>query len=124
MHSSARGLRQVIRGYLGEVPAISMQKCTMRKVDPDSGSGWHQDGAFLGEVRALNVWLSLSRCGDLAPGLDVISTRLDEIVPTGTEGADRSTGRSHQMWSSGSPPSTEGSCGRSSSPATCCSSTR
>jgi hypothetical protein len=81
------GLRQVIHGYLGEIPALSVQKCTMRKVNPDSGSGWHQDGAFLGEVRALNVWLSLSRCGDLAPGLDVIPRRLDEIVPTGTEGA-------------------------------------
>ncbi|HEY8000457.1 MAG TPA: hypothetical protein VID76_00885 [Solirubrobacterales bacterium] len=81
------GLRRVIHGYLGEVPALSVQKCTMRKVDPDSGSGWHQDGAFLGQVRALNVWLSLSRCGDLAPGLDVIPRRLDEIVATGTEGA-------------------------------------
>ena len=81
------GLREVIHGYLGEVPAISIQKCTMRKVEPDSGSGWHQDGAFLGQVRALNVWLSLSRCGDLAPGLDLVPKRLDEIVPTGTEGA-------------------------------------
>ena len=81
------GLRQVIHGYLGEVPAISVQKCTMRKVDPDSGSGWHQDGAFLGDVRALNVWLALSHCGDVAPGLDVIPSRLNEIVPTGTEGA-------------------------------------
>ncbi|MDQ5834632.1 MAG: phytanoyl-CoA dioxygenase family protein, partial [Actinomycetota bacterium] len=81
------GLRQVIHGYLGERPAISIQKCTLRKVDPDSGSGWHQDGAFLGDVRALNVWLSLSRCGDEAPGLDVVPKRLDRIVPTGTEGA-------------------------------------
>jgi hypothetical protein len=81
------GLRSVIRGYLGEVPAISIQKCTMRKVNPDTGTGWHQDGAFLGDVRALNVWVALSRCGDLAPGLDVVPKRLDEIVPTGTEGA-------------------------------------
>lgn len=81
------GLRRVIHGYLGERPAISIQKCTLRKVDPDSGSGWHQDGAFLGEVRALNVWLSLSRCGDESPGLDLVGKRLDQIVPTGTEGA-------------------------------------
>jgi hypothetical protein len=81
------GLRQVIHDYLQEIPAISIQKCTLRKVEPDSGSGWHQDGAFLGKVRALNVWLSLSRCGDLAPGLDLVGKRLDEIVPTGTEGA-------------------------------------
>jgi hypothetical protein len=47
---------------------------------------WHQDGSFLGAVRALNVWLSLSRCGDEAPGLDVVPRRLETFVPTGTEG--------------------------------------
>ena len=41
----------------------------------------------MGDVRALNVWLSLSRCGDEAPGMDVVPRRLDHIVPTGTEGA-------------------------------------
>ena len=77
----------MIRGYLGEPPVISVQKCTLRKVDPDAGRGWHQDGAFMGDVRALNVWLSLSRCGDEAPGMDIVPRRLDDIVPTGTEGA-------------------------------------
>jgi Phytanoyl-CoA dioxygenase (PhyH) len=81
------GLTDVITGYLGEPPAISVQKCTLRKVDPDAGHSWHQDGAFLGEVRALNVWLALSRCGDESPGMDVVPKRLDRIVPTGTEGA-------------------------------------
>ncbi|MDX6582905.1 MAG: hypothetical protein QOI10_2089 [Solirubrobacterales bacterium] len=81
------GLRDVIHGYLNEIPAISIEKCTLRRVMPDSDSAWHQDGAFLGRVRALNVWLSLSRCGDEAPGLDVVPKRLEEIVPTGTEGA-------------------------------------
>ncbi|HEY1236936.1 MAG TPA: hypothetical protein VGE91_01270 [Solirubrobacterales bacterium] len=81
------GLRDAIRGYLGEPPVISVQKCTLRRVDPDAGRGWHQDGAFMGDVRALNVWLSLSRCGDEAPGMDIVPRRLDHIVPTGTEGA-------------------------------------
>ncbi len=81
------GLRRVIHGYLNEIPAISIEKCTLRRVMPDSASAWHQDGAFLGRVRALNVWMSLSRCGDLSPGLDVVPERLEEIVPTGTEGA-------------------------------------
>jgi hypothetical protein len=81
------GLRDAIRGYLGEPPVISVQKCTLRRVDPDAGRGWHQDGAFMGDVRALNVWLSLSHCGDEAPGMDVVPRRLDKIVPTGTEGA-------------------------------------
>jgi hypothetical protein len=81
------GLTRVINEYLGERPTISVQKCTLRKVDPDAGHGWHQDGAFMGDVRALNVWLSLSRCGDEAPGMDIVPRRLDHIVPTGTEGA-------------------------------------
>jgi hypothetical protein len=46
---------------------------------------WHQDGKFMGEVRALNLWLSLSRCGDVAPGLDVVPRRLTEFAETGTE---------------------------------------
>ena len=81
------GLRRVIHGYLNEVPAISIEKCTLRRVLPDSDSAWHQDGAFLGQVRALNVWLALSRCGDEAPGMDIVPERLTEIVPTGTDGA-------------------------------------
>ena len=81
------GLTGVITDYLGERPLISVQKCTLRKVNPDAGHGWHQDGAFLGEVRALNVWLALSRCGDESPGMDIVPKRLDHIVPTGTEGA-------------------------------------
>jgi hypothetical protein len=81
------GLTGVITDYLCERPLISVQKCTLRKVNPDAGHGWHQDGAFLGEVRALNVWLALSRCGDESPGMDIVPKRLDHIVPTGTEGA-------------------------------------
>jgi hypothetical protein len=80
------GLRSVIADYLGEKPAISGQKCTLRKATPDVAGAWHQDGAFLGDVRALNVWLSLSRCGDVAPGMDIVPRRLDDFVATGTEG--------------------------------------
>jgi hypothetical protein len=80
------GLRTVIEDYLGERPAISAQKCTLRKATPDIGGAWHQDGRFLGDVRSLNVWLSLSRCGDIAPSMDIIPRRLDDYAPTGTEG--------------------------------------
>jgi hypothetical protein len=84
------GLQELATGYLGERPAIAVNKCTLRRVTPDVGEGfslWHQDGAFLGDVRALNVWLSLSRCGDVAPGLDIVPRRLDHVLPTGTKGA-------------------------------------
>jgi hypothetical protein len=81
------GLRQIVTEYLGERSAMSMNKSTLRRARPDDGGTWHQDGAFMGDVRALNIWLSLSHCGDEAPGLDVVPRRLDHIVPTGTEGA-------------------------------------
>src|SRR5204862_6951184 len=81
------GLRRMITEYLGETPAASLQKCTLRKAEPQLAGGWHQDGAFLGSVRALNVWLPLSPCGDDSPGLDVVPRRIDHIPPTGTHGA-------------------------------------
>jgi hypothetical protein len=83
-------LFRLVDEYLGEPAAISINKLMLRRVRPGTGKGnslWHQDGAFLGSVRALNVWLSLSRCGDVAPGLDIVPKRIDEVVPTGTEGA-------------------------------------
>jgi hypothetical protein len=85
------GLQRLATGYLGERPAISIEKCTLRRVNPEflpgnDYSAWHQDGAFLGNVRALNVWLTLSHCGDVAPGLDIVPRRLDYIAETGTEG--------------------------------------
>ena len=81
------GLQDLVEGYLGERPAFSVNKCTLRRVPPDAGTAWHQDGAFLGDVKALNVWMSLSRCGDVAPGLDIVPKRIEEILPTGTDDA-------------------------------------
>lgn len=80
------GLRPVIEEYLGEKPAISGQKCTLRKATPDVPGAWHQDGKFMGAVRSVNVWLSLSRCGDVAPSMDVVPKRLEEFVRTGGPG--------------------------------------
>lgn len=80
-------LRSVIEAYLGEKPAISAQKCTLRKATPDVGGGWHQDGKFMGDVRSMNVWLSLSHCGDgLAPSMDVVPVRLEEFAEIGGPG--------------------------------------
>jgi hypothetical protein len=82
-----RGIDRLVGGYLGEPPLVSAHKTTMRKAEPSVSGAWHQDGRFMGPVRALNLWLSLSRCGDEAPGLDIVPIRLDDYVATGTEGA-------------------------------------
>lgn len=84
------GLRRIMTELLGESPALSVNKGTMRRARPDVGTAWwHQDGAFLGnEIRSLNVWLSLSHCGRDAPGLEMVPRRLDRVVECGTRGAD------------------------------------
>jgi hypothetical protein len=82
------GIRSVIAQYLGERPVLSVNKCTLRRVPVDAKSSWHQDGAFLGQAaRALDLWLALSPCGVDSPGLELVPRRVDEVLPTGTEGA-------------------------------------
>ncbi|MDQ6817502.1 MAG: phytanoyl-CoA dioxygenase family protein [Actinomycetota bacterium] len=81
------GIRWLASTYLGEPALMSLQKTTLRKAEPWVGGAWHQDGAFMGPVRSLNLWLSLSRCGDEAPGLDIVPRRLDYLVTRKTEEA-------------------------------------
>jgi hypothetical protein len=82
------GLGSVINRYLGERPAFSLDKGTLRRVGQHSSANWHQDGAFLGEgIRSVNVWMALSDCGRDAPGLDIVPKRFDGLVETGTGGA-------------------------------------
>jgi hypothetical protein len=80
-------LAELVSGYLGEPALISVHKTTLRKAEPSVAGGWHQDGAFMGPVRSLNLWLSLSRCGDEAPGLDIVPRRLEHYVTTATDEA-------------------------------------
>ncbi len=82
------GVPELVEAYLGERAAISVHKTTLRKAEPAVSGAWHQDGAFMGPVRSLNLWLSLSRCGDEAPGLDIVPRRLETYLATGTEGAE------------------------------------
>jgi hypothetical protein len=82
------GIGRLMTEYLGERPLLSANKCTLRRVPPETvNGGWHQDGAFLGDhVGSFNFWLSLSRCGRDAPGLDIVPRRIDEVLTPG-EGA-------------------------------------
>ena len=81
------GVPALVERYLGEPPLMSVHKTTLRKAEPTVAGAWHQDGAFMGAVRSLNLWLSLSRCGDQAPGLDVVPRRLDAFVTAQTDEA-------------------------------------
>jgi hypothetical protein len=79
------GVIDAISGHLGERPFFSLQKSVMRRIQAKNGiATWHQDGSFLdADVRTMNVWVALSRCGGdyPSPGLEVIPRRLDEILP-------------------------------------------
>jgi hypothetical protein len=83
------GIPALVKAHLGEQPALSVKKTTLRRVTAESNNAsWHQDGAFMGtNIRTVNLWLALTRCGDDAPGLDILPRRLDYIVETGTSGA-------------------------------------
>ena len=82
------GIIDVIAGHLGERPALSIGKSTLRRVPIDTGTDWHQDGSFLGpDVRTINVWLALSPCGVDAAGLDIVARRLPYVLQTGSHGA-------------------------------------
>jgi hypothetical protein len=82
------GLLETIGTYLGQRPAVSVNKWTLRKVLPGTDGDWHQDGAFLGDdIRAMNIWVALTDCGRDAPGMELVTQNLDHIVATGTEGA-------------------------------------
>ena len=56
-----------IGGYLGERPAISVRSAPFARLRPSVAGAWHRGRRLHGDVRSLNVWLSLSRCGDEAP---------------------------------------------------------
>lgn len=79
------GLRELVSDYLGEPALISVHKTTLRRADPAIAGAWHQDGYFMGEVRSLNLWLSLSRCGEVAPGLDILPRRLDHYLASAAD---------------------------------------
>jgi len=74
----------VLTDYFGERPALSVKKTTLRRISPQSNSGWHQDGAFLGEgIRTINLWIALTDCGVDAPSMDMVPKRLPGIIASG-----------------------------------------
>jgi hypothetical protein len=85
------GLTDLARAHFDEPPMLLALKTTLRKVRHDGAfrpGDWHQDGSFMGTgIRSLNIWFALSRCGDVAPGLDIVGRRIDHLAESGTEGA-------------------------------------
>ena len=63
------GLIEAIRGYLGERPVISLNKCVLRHTGflGQGSPTWHQDGAFLGPRYARSTHGSRSRIAEATP---------------------------------------------------------
>ena len=84
------GISQLARDHFEEPPTLLGLKTTLRKVSHVAWrhGDWHQDGSFMGTaIRSLNVWVTLTHCGDDAPGLDIVGRRFDHLAETGTDGA-------------------------------------
>jgi hypothetical protein len=87
---AARGVPDILAEYFGETPVLTVEKTTLRRVQPGPAPAWHQDGSFLtGGVRTVDVWIALSRCGGGtdSSGLEVLPRRLDGVLDCGAESA-------------------------------------
>ncbi len=88
------GVTAVVADHFGERPVISLEKSTLRKVQPEyQFTAWHQDGSFLGEgARAMNVWIALTECGGdrPAPGLEIVTGRVPMLFPLDGESGNAS----------------------------------
>jgi ectoine hydroxylase-related dioxygenase (phytanoyl-CoA dioxygenase family) len=83
------GLGPIMTDFLGERPVLSANKCTLRRVPCENTlTGWHQDGAFLGDdIGSFNFWVTLTRCGVDAPGMDIVPKRFGGLLQNGGPGA-------------------------------------
>jgi hypothetical protein len=80
----------VVADHFGEPAVLSVEKTTLRRVNPGPSPAWHQDGSFLGAgVRTVDVWVALSRCGDGtdSSGLEIVPRRVPNVLDHGAEGA-------------------------------------
>jgi hypothetical protein len=82
------GMKEIVGEYLGEPPILSLAKTAQRRLPADAVGGWHQDAAVYGATaHALDVWIPMSRCGDVAPGLELWPRRPENVLETVGPGA-------------------------------------
>lgn len=94
------GLIGVVSRYLGDAPLLSVNKCVLRRIGGGASPSWHQDGLYFGvEVNAVNLWLSLSRCGGDTDvmGMDLLPGPRDDLAPMGTHDAVDPRAVAHQV---------------------------
>jgi hypothetical protein len=76
------GIDRLVGGYLGDRPVMAENKWALWRMDSQSVTPWHQEISVFdrGPLRTLNVWLTLSACGENAPGFEFLPQRMDSII--------------------------------------------
>jgi hypothetical protein len=79
----AAGVGDIVRRYLGARPVLSASKWALRRMPKRKVAGWHQEANVFPKmpVRTVNVWLTLTECGDDSPSLDVVPRREQSVHP-------------------------------------------
>ena len=75
------GVGEIARRYLGARPVMSASKWALRRMPKRKIAGWHQEANVFPTfpLRTLNVWLTLTPCGDDSPSLDVVPRRETQV---------------------------------------------
>ena len=96
------GILDLLRQRLGDEVFMLAEKCVMRRVEPaaeaqweamgpflsnpDAMTIWHQDAYIIDSAHlassVLDVWISLTPSGADAPGLEIVPTSLERLLPT------------------------------------------
>jgi hypothetical protein len=78
------GMRSLLTSYFGERPVMTVSRSLLRRLPRSpQGLGWHQDAATFGRAApSVNCWVALSDCGEVAPGIEVLPFRVDDIIVT------------------------------------------
>jgi ectoine hydroxylase-related dioxygenase (phytanoyl-CoA dioxygenase family) len=79
----AAGIGDIVRRYLGARPVMSASKWALRRMPKRKLAGWHQEANVFPRVpiHTMNVWLTLTPCGEDSPSLDVVPRRETEVFP-------------------------------------------
>ena len=88
---AATGVQDIVADYLGERPALALNKFVFRRLPyKEQNLGWHQDAAaFRCPARTINCWTALSECGVDAPTLEVFPARVNSVLNDGRYGLDK-----------------------------------
>jgi hypothetical protein len=84
----AVGLDRVLREYFGSRPVLGENKFCVRRIpyrDSPFGDSWHQEASVFDVdqyLRAVNLWMALSPCGERAPAIEFLPAPIGEVVTT------------------------------------------